>query len=253
MDRQSFLPITSWPLNLRSRVDLVRFFKKLSGPLISAVEDYQLSLLDLLPPIPSELIQILENPARLWSCSLSCDEFLLADHVEMKQHYAYGWLVPLWLARYDYDTKQVDEIKPQLIKARTKKPFWNCHTGTQIELNLDSYLSSGRQLAEFGLVDVVLTFGGASFVKPMFALPNHFNVFDHRSTADDSADSTTSISATAGLIAPSPTPQDLVDLVTRAEASANLRSPFLTKDSVKPSDPVPRHVGSATFAPSQFK
>ena len=63
------LPITSWPLVLRSRVDLVRIFKKLSGPFISNAEDYQLSLLDLLSPIPSEMSSILENPARLWSCS----------------------------------------------------------------------------------------------------------------------------------------------------------------------------------------
>ena len=84
------------------------------------------------------------NPARHRSHGLSREEFLLADHVEMKQHYAYVWLISLWLAQYDDDTKQVNEIGPQLRKAGAKKDsfmFWNCHTGTQIELNLDSYLS----------------------------------------------------------------------------------------------------------------
>ena len=126
LDRQSFhrqilLPITSWPFNLRSRVDFVRIFKKLSGPFISVAGYYQLSLLDLLSPIPSELIPILENPARLWSCSLSREEFLLADQVEMKQHYAYVWLIPLWLVRYDDDAKQVDEIGPQLNKKEPRR------------------------------------------------------------------------------------------------------------------------------------
>ena len=155
-------------LNLRSRVDLVRIFKKLSGPFISVTEDYQLSLLDLLSPIPTELIPILENPARLWSCSLSREEFLLADHVEMKQHYAYVWLIPLWLVRYDDVNKHGDEFGPH--DHRPKKDsfmFWNCHTSAQIELNLDSYLSSGRQIAESDLIDVVLTFGGASFIEPV--------------------------------------------------------------------------------------
>ena len=106
---------------MRSRVDLVRIFKKLSGPFISVAEDDQLSLLDLVSPIPTAPIPILENSTRLWSCSLSREEFLLADHVEMKQHYAYVWLIPLWLVRYDDDAKQVDEIRPQLNKKRAKK------------------------------------------------------------------------------------------------------------------------------------
>ena len=191
------LPISSWPLDLRSRVDLIRIFKKLSGPLVSDVEDYQLSLLNLLSPLPSEMRSILENPARLWSCSLTHEEFLLADNVEMKQHYTFVWLIPLWLSQHDADAKH-------------SFMFWNCHAGTQIELNLDTYLSSGRQITESDLIDVILTFGGASFVEPVFLLPDNFNVFDRRSIDGDSADSATSISAAAGCVSPSAVPQDLM-------------------------------------------
>ena len=50
-------------------------------------------------------------------------------------------------------------------------------------------------MAESDLIDVVLTFEGASFVEPVFALPENFNVSYRRTTAEDSAVSATSIGA----------------------------------------------------------
>ena len=230
-------PVSCWPAELRSKVDLVRVFSKLSNPVDPLADDCQLSLLDLLASIPADLTYVLENPARLWSCSLSSDEFLLADNTERQQHYAFVWLIPLWLS-HNSDNRQAFM-------------FWNCHSASQVELEFSTYLASGRQIAENELIEVVLAFGGASFVEPVFALPDNFNVFDCRSITGATTEAATSVSAAAGCSYSSPTSADLTDLgvLARAEAAANIRSPFLEKDVAKSSDPVPQHVGNPALAP----
>ena len=235
------LPVSCWPLELRSKVDLVRAFSKLSNPIDLPTEDFHLPLLDLLAPIPADLTYVLETPARLWSCSFSGEEFDLADNFEKQQHYTFVWLIPLWLS-HNSDSRQAFM-------------FWNCHSASQVELEFNSYLASGRQVAENELIEVVLAFGGASFVEPVFALPENFNVFDCRTINGATTEAATSVGAAAGCTSPSPIPEDLTDLgaLARAEAAANIRSPFLEKDVAKPSDPVPQHVGNPASAPNHSK
>ena len=218
------LPVSCWPLDLRSKVDLVRVFSKLSGPIDSSAEDCHFSLLDLLAPIPADVMHVLETPARLWTCSLSSEEFLLADNTERQQHYAFVWLIPLWLSHHS--------------DSRQSFMFWNCHSASQVELEFGSYLASGRQIAENELIEVVLAFGGASFVEPLFALPDNFNVFDCRTINGATTEAATSVGVAAGCSSPSSVPEDHNDLaaLARAEAAANIRSPFLEKDVAKISD-----------------